>query len=71
MKRWSGCGAACSLRGQSADRCGEAAAAIMSMMVGAHAEFRIAPGRFDRARYSAMLLRVTALILADLERGAA
>ncbi len=43
----------------------------MSMMVGAHAEFRIAPGRFDRARYSAMLLRVTALILADLERGAA
>ena len=50
----------------STDRCAQAAATIMSTMVGIHAEHRIAPGRFDRSAYSQMLGKVTSLILADL-----
>lgn len=46
-------------------RCAKAAATIMSMMVGIHAEHRIAPGRFDRTQYSAMLYHVVELLLAE------
>jgi hypothetical protein len=57
--------------GAAPERCAETAAAIMSMMVGTHAEHRIAPGRFSRAQYSAMLLQVVELILVDLRSTAA
>jgi AcrR family transcriptional regulator len=50
----------------STDRCALAAATIMSVMIGIHAEHRIAPGHFGREAYSQMLLKVTSLILADL-----
>ena len=53
----------------SPERCAIAAAAIMSMMVGVHAEHRIAPGRFDREQYGEMLQRVASLLLADLHAG--
>ncbi|MFM6951299.1 MAG: TetR/AcrR family transcriptional regulator [Novosphingobium sp.] len=49
-------------------RCAEAAAAIMSMMVGIHAEHRIAPGRFNRTQYSAMLYQMVELLLADFNQ---
>ncbi len=52
--------------GATPDRCAFAAAAIKSMMLGVHAEHRIAPGRFEDAQYGAMLHMVAALIIADL-----
>ncbi len=52
-----------------ADDCARAAASIMSMMVGIHAEHRIAPGRFDRAQYSQMLIKIVELILITLKQG--
>jgi hypothetical protein len=39
------------------------------MIVGVHAEHRVAPAPFDREDYRAMLLKVTALVLADLKAG--
>lgn len=55
--------------GASPERAGRSATAVLSMMVGVHAEYRIAPGGFDRADYRAMLLKVTQLVLDDLRRG--
>lgn len=52
--------------GASPERCAFAAAAIKSMMLGVHAEQRIAPDRYDSAQYAEMLHRVAALIIADL-----
>jgi len=54
--------------GAAREACTHAAAAVMSMMVGVHAEHRIAPGRFSRAEYGEMLLSVASLILNDLKR---
>ena len=52
--------------GASPDRCAFAAAMIKSMMLGVHAEQRIAPDRFTSEQYSEMLQRVAALVIADL-----
>lgn len=45
-----------------------AAAAILSMMIGVHAEYRVENAIFDRRDYTAMLTRVAALILGDLRQ---
>lgn len=52
--------------GASAQQCALAATMIKSMMLGVHAEHRIAPGRFDQSQYSEMLHKVAALVIADL-----
>ena len=52
--------------GASAERCAFAAAAIKSMMLGIHAQHRIAPGGYDSVQYGQMLQQVAALIIADL-----
>ena len=46
----------------------DAAATILSMMIGVHAEYRVEHVRFSRSDYSAMLLRVTTLLLESLNR---
>jgi AcrR family transcriptional regulator len=48
--------------------CARAAASIMSMMVGIHAEHRIAPGRFERAQYSEMLVGIVEMVLTKLKQ---
>jgi AcrR family transcriptional regulator len=45
-----------------------AAATILSMMIGVHAEYRVEHVRFDRSDYRAMLLKVTKLTLAALRQ---
>jgi AcrR family transcriptional regulator len=55
--------------GTAPDHARRAAATILSMIVGVHAEHRVAPAPFDREDYRAMLLKVTALVLADLKAG--
>lgn len=45
-----------------------AAGAILSMMVGVHAEQRLESERFSRVDYRKMLLQVTQLVLADLHK---
>jgi len=45
-----------------------AAAAILSMMIGVHAEHRLESQRLSRTDYREMLIRVTRLVLQDLER---
>ncbi len=54
--------------GATPERCALAAAMIKSMMLGVHAEQRIAPGRFAAGQYSEMLHRVAALVIADLKQ---
>ncbi|WP_172448519.1 TetR/AcrR family transcriptional regulator [Caulobacter mirabilis] len=46
----------------------EAAAKILSMMIGVHAEFRVEKQLFSRADYARMLTQVTQLIIDDLRR---
>ena len=43
-----------------------AAAAILSMMVGIHAEQRLEAKRISRSQFRTMLLAVTRLVMADL-----
>lgn len=45
-----------------------AAAAILSMMVGIHAEQRLETRRLDRSQFREMLLGVTRLVMADLTK---
>jgi hypothetical protein len=52
--------------GASPDRCAFAATMLKSMMLGVHAEQRIAPGRFAGGQYAEMLQKVAALVIADL-----
>ena len=52
----------------AADAANHAAAAILSMMIGVHAEHRVEHVRFDRSDYRAMLLKVTKLILEALRQ---
>jgi AcrR family transcriptional regulator len=47
-----------------------AAASILAMMVGIHAEQRLESTRFTRADFRAMLLEVARLVLSDLKRPA-
>jgi AcrR family transcriptional regulator len=55
--------------GADTKRAHQAAGAILSMMVGVHAEYRLEHVCFDRSDYREMLLRVTALVLSDLAAG--
>lgn len=52
----------------AADAANHAAAAILSMMIGVHAEYRVEHVRFDRSDYRAMLLKVTKLTLEALRQ---
>ncbi|MFM7027196.1 MAG: TetR/AcrR family transcriptional regulator [Chakrabartia sp.] len=52
--------------GADPDQCQLAAATLKSMMLGVHAEQRIAPGRFTPDQYAEMLHHVAELIIADL-----
>jgi AcrR family transcriptional regulator len=57
--------------GASAQETYKAAGAILSMMVGVHAEYRLEHDRFNRSDYGDMLLAVVRLILRDLSEAAA
>ena len=54
--------------GASGERCYLAAAAILSMMVGVHAEQRLETRRIDRGQFRELLLTVTRLVMADLSK---
>lgn len=54
--------------GVSGERADTAAAAILSMMVGVHAEQRLEKVRFSRTDFTQMLVSVTRLILRDLSQ---
>lgn len=54
--------------GVAAGVANHAAATILSMMIGVHAEYRVEHVRFGRADYRSMLLRVTTLLLDSLRR---
>lgn len=56
--------------GADAAAAATAAASILSMMVGVHAEQRLETRQFSRADFREMLLRVTRLVVRDLEGSA-
>lgn len=54
--------------GVSAEKATQTAAALLSMMIGVHAEYRVENAKFRRTDYTAMLIKVAFLLLADLRR---
>ena len=54
--------------GVALERATDTAAAILSMMIGVHAEYRVENVRFSRADYRTMLMQVTSLLLAHVRR---
>ena len=54
--------------GASGEKAYLSAAAILSMMVGVHAEQRLETGRIERGQFRELLMTVTRMVMADLTR---